>query len=173
MQVYARQVRCLFCGCEGAQLEGHSFNCCVGRKQQPEMCEEDLSCRQYMHVSFNHLSMPACASSPLRHAEEAAPENAAVPPTLLMPSIECHGTATYQAGVLSMKCVCSMHHLSAHMHSWLHCDTAATCHPHQHRPESTAECIYTFPGSLSLQSIHFDRHSICFALSHAGSADLG
>ena len=55
MQVYARQVRCLFCGCEGAQLEGRPMRCCVGRQQQPEMCEEDLSCRQYIPVSPHHL----------------------------------------------------------------------------------------------------------------------
>lgn len=65
MQVYARQVRCLFCGCEGAQLEGHPMRCCVGRQQQPELCEEDLSCRQCMPVSPHHLQPGYCKISAL------------------------------------------------------------------------------------------------------------
>ena len=60
MQVYARQVRCLFCGCEGPQLEGHLVSCCAGRQQQPEMCEEDLSCRQYMPVSSQSRYLCTC-----------------------------------------------------------------------------------------------------------------
>ena len=81
MQMYARQVRCLFCGCEGAQLEGHPVSCCAGRQQQPDMCEEDLSCRQYMAVSPQSLvpqplSAPAYSPQVPRELDAPALRNA-------------------------------------------------------------------------------------------------
>ncbi|DBA93225.1 TPA: hypothetical protein ACH3X2_003521 [Trebouxia sp. C0005] len=49
-QVYARHVRCCFCDAEGDHLEGHAVSCCIGRQQQPNGYEEDLTCRQYVPV---------------------------------------------------------------------------------------------------------------------------
>ncbi|KAL0033805.1 hypothetical protein WJX77_005727 [Trebouxia sp. C0004] len=49
-QVYARHVRCCFCDADGDHLEGHAVSCCVGRQQQPNGFEEDLTCRQYVPV---------------------------------------------------------------------------------------------------------------------------
>ncbi|KAL3137712.1 hypothetical protein ABBQ38_004979 [Trebouxia sp. C0009 RCD-2024] len=74
LQVYARQVRCLFCGSEGAQLEGQPLSCCSARQQQPEMCEEDLSCRQYMPVQQIWVeALPHCSSPVRPFAVRASP----------------------------------------------------------------------------------------------------
>lgn len=55
--MYARHVRCSFCGAEGDHLEGQTVSCCLGRKQQPESCEEDLTCRQYVAVQQIWVSL--------------------------------------------------------------------------------------------------------------------